>query len=84
MQDLEKFAMSTLFLMIKLERKFTGRVEDFINLCSRNFSVSELLTIERKILVATNFKLHVTTPADVVFLISEITGQMTKIIGLKC
>ena len=40
MQDLEKFAMSSLSLMIKFEGQFT---------------------IEQDILVATNFKLHVTT-----------------------
>ena len=84
LQDLEKFAMCSLSLMIKFEGQIIGSVEDFTNLCSRNFSVSELNTIERDILLATNFKLHVTSPADVVFLISEISGQMTKFEGFKC
>ena len=80
-RDLEKYSFASLFLSLKFIDQFSGNIEDFCNLCSVNLTSPELLRLEREILIATNFKLHITTPIDVVMLIAKVTGELSVIAG---
>ena len=58
-EDLEKLSMSSLFISLKFKEEFSGSVEVFCQLCSTNFTVTELLSLEKDILVCLDFKFHV-------------------------
>ena len=63
-QDLEKYAFASIFLSLKFIEQFTGDIEHFCKLCSVNLTPAELLRLKKEILIAINFKLHITTPID--------------------
>ena len=83
-QDLEKYSMSCLLISLKFKGQFSGRIDQFCELCSDNFTVRELFSIERKILMTLDFRLHLTTPSDIVHLISNISGELSKTTGSNC
>ena len=52
-EDLEKFSLTSLFISLKFHEQFPGSVDNYCQLCSVDFSSTELLRLEREVLMAT-------------------------------
>ena len=79
-QDLEKISMTILFILMKFDGEWSGRLEQYCQLGS-NVTAKELLLMEKQVLMSLDYRLKVTSPCDVIFLISKVSGELSETAG---